>query len=438
MPNFEQPKNEKIPESIKLPERDEKEAKLERIRKKVETWTDAEGLGIDKGIKETVVILNALDMPTVQSCEGHIKEGGRPYPWVRIEAPNEPEERFIGQNKAFEDVAKKYSMKLEEAKRSFNPDAYWEAMHSCKNNGETEAFKQWNKGNEKLIKRFKKLLKEFYQNKKVDKEVKIKVDRFADGRFEFFSGDEKSEEIKGKKDITAKEKELLAANLVKYREEMNSFTEFLKDKYLGQPQEKRDFNDEEVVSQILENSNSKDQKKLAAFKKWKPEQIELYGNFAKLRKKTLEKIDLELEKRREEKPIADNEELNMGIYKEQIEPQVRETVLNMRRKGYTTYESGFYWLNNQIVSFEKDHLKKFSLPQGIVENLESKDINIEIKPNSILLTLNKYLELDEIKKVWDEIERALPDLGRPALKCNIEATKSFREKQEKIKDHIKE
>lgn len=65
-----------------------KEQKLEEIRNKFKRTTDSLELEIDPGIFETVVILNALDFPTSQSCEGHLeeREGGHPLkaPWVEI------------------------------------------------------------------------------------------------------------------------------------------------------------------------------------------------------------------------------------------------------------------------------------------------------------------------------------------------------------------
>jgi len=94
----------------------------------IENTADKEGYRIDEGIKDAVIALNALQINTGQSCEGHV-ERGISAPWIRIEAPNEPEERFIGQNKAFEEVAQKYKMPLDQAKRMFNLDAYWEAIH---------------------------------------------------------------------------------------------------------------------------------------------------------------------------------------------------------------------------------------------------------------------------------------------------------------------
>ncbi|MBU4082703.1 class I SAM-dependent methyltransferase [Patescibacteria group bacterium] len=63
------------------------EEKLARIREDIENWADMNGKGIDESIKETVIMLSALDMPTSQSCEGHI-ESGTSAPWVGISAPN--------------------------------------------------------------------------------------------------------------------------------------------------------------------------------------------------------------------------------------------------------------------------------------------------------------------------------------------------------------
>jgi hypothetical protein len=45
--------------------------------------TDALGTPIDPGIFETVVLLNLLGFPTVQSCEGHL-DHGTAYPWVTV------------------------------------------------------------------------------------------------------------------------------------------------------------------------------------------------------------------------------------------------------------------------------------------------------------------------------------------------------------------
>lgn len=48
--------------------------------------TDALGKGIDPGIFEAVVALNALGIPTVASCEGHL-ERAIAAPWIDVEPP---------------------------------------------------------------------------------------------------------------------------------------------------------------------------------------------------------------------------------------------------------------------------------------------------------------------------------------------------------------
>ncbi|RAQ94635.1 hypothetical protein [Thermogemmatispora tikiterensis] len=57
--------------------------------------TDALGTPIDPGIVETVVLLNLLGFPTVQSCEGHL-DHGPPYPWVTV-VDRALQQRFLQQ-----------------------------------------------------------------------------------------------------------------------------------------------------------------------------------------------------------------------------------------------------------------------------------------------------------------------------------------------------
>ncbi|GCE50542.1 hypothetical protein EI42_04362 [Thermosporothrix hazakensis] len=60
------------------------------IKERLTKAVDGRGRGIDAGILETVVALNALSLHTVASCEGHLgpngEDEGTPYPWFEIEA----------------------------------------------------------------------------------------------------------------------------------------------------------------------------------------------------------------------------------------------------------------------------------------------------------------------------------------------------------------
>jgi hypothetical protein len=59
---------------------------LERTAASMQQVTDQLGKGIDPGIFESVVVLNALQFSTQQSCEGHVGRG-RPAPWITFTSP---------------------------------------------------------------------------------------------------------------------------------------------------------------------------------------------------------------------------------------------------------------------------------------------------------------------------------------------------------------
>src|SRR5438128_2510552 len=94
----------------------EKEINWQSKLAEVEGIKDALGRGLDNHIKEAVVALNLLGVHTSASCEGHI-DHGRPSPWIEIEAPNKPEERFVNQKSIFQKMAQKYGIPYEHVKR---------------------------------------------------------------------------------------------------------------------------------------------------------------------------------------------------------------------------------------------------------------------------------------------------------------------------------
>ncbi|GBD33878.1 hypothetical protein HRbin34_00179 [bacterium HR34] len=55
----------------------------------VENLRDNLGMKIEENIKETVIMLNAYKIRTVQSCEGHFEKDRQIGPWILIK-PEEP------------------------------------------------------------------------------------------------------------------------------------------------------------------------------------------------------------------------------------------------------------------------------------------------------------------------------------------------------------
>jgi hypothetical protein len=61
-------------------------------------------------------------------------------------------------------------------------------------------------------------------------------------------------------------------------------------------------------------------------------------------------------------------------------------------------------------------LENFKLPEELVQKLAGLGVRVEVQPDRVVLNFEKLLDLNEIKKIWDKIAEALPDLGGPAVR----------------------
>lgn len=144
---------------------------------------------------------------------------------------------------------------------------------------------------------------------------------------------------------------------------------------------------------------------------------ETLPEFSSLREEVLREQKKEVEKRRSSNPTPDEDELSAGVYREAIEPQCREAIFTMRRKGYDTCSSGF--------SFGK----KFGNRQVLEGNLEFDQPTVELlkEHGYIVYTTSLWSgyhslnfrpqnpDLQEITAKWNKLADLLPDLGQPAL-----------------------
>lgn len=221
-------------EGIKIGENQdfEKMREWERVKKEVEMAGDALGMGIDEGIKETTIALNVSGLPTSSSCEGHWGRGIL-LPWVKVSAPNEPEERFEGENEVARNIAEKYGIAEIDVQRANNEDAWREWRLSVSDRKETRAHKEWRKENEKLKEHAKTLLSEFYKDYTAPPAMRLVVCESARGDFYIKSHSKYSGYPLPDKEFSAKEKEKYLLLQENARKEMNSFTKFLREKYFG-------------------------------------------------------------------------------------------------------------------------------------------------------------------------------------------------------------
>ncbi len=144
--------------------------------------------------------------------------------------------------------------------------------------------------------------------------------------------------------------------------------------------------------------------------KLSPEQNELYDKIAELRKKTLDEMEQKARERKKNNPEMTPEEHELGTYLEYIEPQVLNAVRTLRTKGYNTIQSGFTGGNKQYILFDEKTFSEFDLPKTLTDFLEKKGVEIYIEPDEIILTCNKFLDIDELKQVWDRVAETMPDL----------------------------
>jgi len=102
-----------------------------------------------------------------------------------------------------------------------------------------------------------------------------------------------------------------------------------------------DYTNEDVVRRILESGDESELKRFQAASGLSAEQIAVYAAFAKMRKQVHEAMAVELAAREAANHVPTQEELSAGLFREMLEPQVRQAVFTLRQKGYPTYESGF-------------------------------------------------------------------------------------------------
>ena len=202
-------------------------ADIERLR-------DALGFPIDEKIRETVVALNLIGIPTSASCEGHI-DRAKGAPWVKVEAPNKPHERFIGEDGIIEMIAERYHVSPEDVRTSKNYDAWREATNLAAAHGETPEYQEWRRESDALRERLTAMIKEFYRDRVVDETMQIEIIRDPEGSTRIHNGGDDFR--RSSRGLTDDERRLLVDRLAKYQVEMKAFTDFLKEKYYSSQQE---------------------------------------------------------------------------------------------------------------------------------------------------------------------------------------------------------
>ncbi|MEK9180459.1 MAG: hypothetical protein AAB897_03545 [Patescibacteria group bacterium] len=158
--------------------------------------------------------------------------------------------------------------------------------------------------------------------------------------------------------------------------------------------------------------------------------LEFWEKMAELRDVIHAEMAEELQKRLKENPKPTEEELHSAAFNEWIEPQMRDAVAEMYRKGYATQSSGFYGDHNEIQAvdgyfFIDDETKRKIGALG-AEVLDGAGLGLPM--NKLIRQIRFYpkdTDMTSMKEKWDAIAAALPQQEGPTAICD--RAEEFRE-----------
>lgn len=147
--------------------------------------------------------------------------------------------------------------------------------------------------------------------------------------------------------------------------------------------------------------------------------------FDRLRYSTQVKIENDVRGRKIKNPNPNKLESSLGFFVEELEPQVRNAVLEMNKKGYSTDVSGFMD-NSQYQMVEGD----FQLEEKTITSLQTFGATVETNPSGYTKIQFKASDanLPKIKKQWDKIVSLLPGKKLRASSSMTRKAREFRVK----------
>lgn len=188
-----------------------------------------------------------------------------------------------------------------------------------------------------------------------------------------------------------------------------------------------DIRSEEALLQVLEEGDPQKLARVAAFFNQSLETVNLMSRFAKLRTEAIHVLQKDTTARMLENKTPTAEELSAGLYREQLEPHVREAVFQLRRKGYQTFSSGFEGFLSQHIAFKNSaDLGPFSFSEEFLKQLNDVGGEIEIREGNISIAFKKFVDLETLCELWKRVAKELPVIGPAAGDSDLPGSKKFR------------
>lgn len=167
------------------------------------------------------------------------------------------------------------------------------------------------------------------------------------------------------------------------------------------------------------------------------------------RQSVLQKNQQELKERTANNPLATDEEYRLGTYVEAIEPQVRDAVFDLLKKGYSPVESGFFDLSvgSQYIGIQKNEgIDSARIVEAINKNFNEDDK--KVFSESFVKEYNDRIQIVLVPKIrtiplgtwrlfWNSLVSSLPDISSESNNMvvinNGLQGKRFRENQDRLR-----
>ncbi|MSR84831.1 hypothetical protein EXS71_00075 [Candidatus Uhrbacteria bacterium] len=188
----------------------------------------------------------------------------------------------------------------------------------------------------------------------------------------------------------------------------------------GQPIPEREWRSLEVIIAILEGNDRARRLELKTRLRISDREFKLATYYTRQRKGVLAERQRLTEERMVRHPDPTAAERAMGYYAEQIESQVSEAVLTLRKKGYPTHGSGYGDIikPSQFIYFNPEKiplLTHFHFPDALKPYFEKMGVEPFAESERVGFRCGKALSVEELKDVWSKIAEALPVIGPESL-----------------------
>ena len=138
---------------------------------------------------------------------------------------------------------------------------------------------------------------------------------------------------------------------------------------------------------------------------------------------------------------ATEEEYELGTYFDYLEPQVRDAVREMQKKGYQTFQSGFDEKNKRDQFFDF-YDRNILVSEAVIKKFKEKSIEVKIQKFDDRTTVTFHplgsspVRLAEWKELLEDFAKSLPETDKelvPNVK-RYDNYNNFRATQDRIKN----